>query len=336
MKTSYLWAAALMLATGNFTVNAQTNIATSTLTSRGLEAGTSGTGNAFFGYRAGKVNTATGLDNTFIGNQSGWQNTSGKYNTFLGYESGHGNATGNSNVFIGMQSGHDNIIGNSNVFVGNSSGITNNGNYNVYLGSNAGADSSGGSNNVYIGDSAGNENSGSNNIFIGKDVGSGTTQSNKLNIDNANSSTPLIWGDFAADLLKFNGKVGISLGTAAFPATGGSIDVSAYKLIVNGGILAKEVRVATTWADYVFKDTYNLPTLPEVEKYIIENGHLPNVPSAKQVEADGIEIGQMAKIQQEKIEELTLYAIQQQKQLDKQQKEIEELKALVLKLAGSK
>ena len=81
-------------------------------------------------------------------------------------------------------------------------------------------------------------------------------------------------------------------------------------------MLADEVRVRTTWADYVFEDQYSLMTLPEVESFIDANGHLPNVPSAETVEASGIELGEMTKIQQEKIEELTLYIIDLQKQLD--------------------
>lgn len=56
-------------------------------------------------------------------------------------------------------------------------------------------------------------------------------------------------------------------------------------------------------------------TIAEVEKFIDANGHLPNVPSAAQVKEEGIELGEMAKIQQEKIEELMLYIIQQEKRI---------------------
>jgi hypothetical protein len=96
------------------------------------------------------------------------------------------------------------------------------------------------------------------------------------------------------------------------------------------------VSLTNTWADYVFKKDYKLPTLQEVEKQIQEKGHLFNVPSAQQVKNDGIELGEMAKIQQEKIEELTLYIIQQNKENEKQNKEIEELKVLVKTLVEKK
>ncbi len=119
----------------------------------------------------------------------------------------------------------------------------------------------------------------------------------------------------------------ILIGTETAPIAVGSDNVSAYKLFVKGGILTEEVRVrlSSDWADYVFNKNYQLKPLKEVEKFINRNGHLPNVPSAKEIKENGLELGNIVTIQQEKIEELTLYAIQQQK-------EIEELKALVKKL----
>lgn len=125
------------------------------------------------------------------------------------------------------------------------------------------------------------------------------------------------------------GKIGIGTGDATLPNTAGGVDVSNYKLFVKGGILTEEVRVSTTWADYVFNKDYNLKPLSEVETFIKENGHLPNVPSAAQVKEEGIELGNMAKIQQEKIEELTLYIIEQDKINKKQGEEIEELRTLL-------
>ena len=88
------------------------------------------------------------------------------------------------------------------------------------------------------------------------------------------------------------------------------------KLAVNGDIHAIEVRVDLVgWPDYVFNEDYDLPTLAEMEKHIKEKGHLPNIPSAKEVAENGIELGEMNKLLLEKIEELTLYVIQQQKEI---------------------
>jgi hypothetical protein len=138
----------------------------------------------------------------------------------------------------------------------------------------------------------------------------------------------------ATPIIGTNGSVTIP----TFPTTAGSINVSGYKLFVKGGILTEEIRVAlaSTWADYVFKKDYKLPSLQAVEKHIQEKGHLINVPSADEVATSGINLGEMSKIQQEKIEELTLYIIAQNKINEKQAKEIAELKAMVKKIAAKK
>ncbi|SES20061.1 hypothetical protein [Pedobacter rhizosphaerae] len=99
------------------------------------------------------------------------------------------------------------------------------------------------------------------------------------------------------------------------------------KLSVNGKIRAHEIKVETDkWPDYVFMPEYKLPILSEVEKQIKANGHLPNMPSAKEVETNGLAVGEMVKLQQQKIEELTLYLIEQNKQMTEMKKEIEKLK----------
>ncbi len=90
------------------------------------------------------------------------------------------------------------------------------------------------------------------------------------------------------------------------------------KLEVNGKIRSKEVIVeATGWPDYVFADDYDLPTLAEIETYINTNKHLPGVPSAKQVEENGVSLGEMNALLLKKIEELTLYIIEQEKRIKK-------------------
>lgn len=114
-----------------------------------------------------------------------------------------------------------------------------------------------------------------------------------------------------------NGNVGI-----------GSISPDA-KLMVVGDIHASEVRLdlnGTVPPDYVFKQGYNLKSLKEVEDYIKENGHLPNVPSAKEMEEEGVSIKEMTLKLLEKIEELTLYVIVLKKENKLQQGEINQLK----------
>jgi hypothetical protein len=89
-----------------------------------------------------------------------------------------------------------------------------------------------------------------------------------------------------------------------------------YKLSVNGNIRSKEVVVESGWADYVFDKSYRLPSLNEVENFIIEHKHLPNIPSAKEVEEKGLHLGDTQKKMMEKIEELTLYLIKQNKRIE--------------------
>jgi len=187
-------------------------------------------------------------------------------NTFIGAHAGDFNGNSEKNTFIGALAGEESI-GDSNIFIDIDSGW---------------------------------QSKGSGNIFLGNHAGFGEVTDNTLIIEDYDlwMPAPLMKGDFAT------GKVGIAVNN--FPTTAGSVDVSNYKFFVQGGILAEEIRVATTWADYVFENNYKLPTLKEVEQHITDKGHLINVPSAKEVEENGISLGEIAKIQQEKIEELTL------------------------------
>lgn len=108
----------------------------------------------------------------------------------------------------------------------------------------------------------------------------------------------------------------------------GTLETRGYKLAVNGKIRAQEIKVeAFPWPDYVFAKDYSLPTLKETEKHIKEKGHLPGIPSAEEVKANGIDLGEMNAKLLQKIEELTLHLIQMEKKNDKQQAEIEILKS---------
>jgi hypothetical protein len=81
---------------------------------------------------------------------------------------------------------------------------------------------------------------------------------------------------------------------------------------------AREIVVESTWADYVFDDDYRLRPLAEVETFIADNGHLPDVPSAKQVQGSGVRIGESQANLLRKIEELTLYTLAQQRTIEAQ------------------
>lgn len=100
-----------------------------------------------------------------------------------------------------------------------------------------------------------------------------------------------------------------------------------YRLSVKGKVRAEEIKVYNTWADYVFEDDYILTPLNEVEKYIKDNNRLQNFPSAKEIEEKGLPLGEITKIQQEKIEELTLYLIQLNKEIEILKKKFEEIQS---------
>ncbi|WP_188876190.1 hypothetical protein [Sphingobacterium alkalisoli] len=98
------------------------------------------------------------------------------------------------------------------------------------------------------------------------------------------------------------------------------------KLAVNGNIRAKEIKVETAnWPDYVFSEEYELMPLSAIEQYIRGNGHLPEIPKATQVEKDGLSLGEMNKLLLKKIEELTLHLIEKEKQINEQQKKIDDI-----------
>ncbi|MBB5622115.1 hypothetical protein HDE69_003180 [Pedobacter cryoconitis] len=98
------------------------------------------------------------------------------------------------------------------------------------------------------------------------------------------------------------------------------------KLSVNGRVRAKEIMVENeNWPDYVFEEGYKINTLSELEQYIKINKHLPEIPSAQKVKENGIELGEMNSLLLKKIEELTLHLIDQQKKIDQQGRQIDQL-----------
>ena len=241
--------------TGNTFVGVETAIALtsgSENTTLGYQAGksiNSGHDNTFVGFRAGTSLTEASY-NTFIGNDAGRLNTSGEYNSFLGFNAGYNNTTGNSNTYIGYYAGQ-NSNGIRNTFIGRNAGRENTGNENLIAGYSAGLNETG-NNNVYLGTHAGYSNtSGYNNVFIGYKAGYYENGSKKLYIDNSNTSTPLIYGDFDTDILTINGNLGIG---TTLPE--GKLDID------NGGIYLSEITDPST------------PSSGKGAIYAKSNGHL--------------------------------------------------------------
>ena len=126
----------------------------------------------------------------------------------------------------------------------------------------------------------------------------------------------VIWTTMYGDILFAN-----------LPSTGGSDETGItdeeimasvnLQLTADGLLMAKEIKVTLDgWPDYVFGKDYRLMSLPETEAYIKENGHLPDIPSAEEVEEEGLSLGEINKALIQKVEELTLHVIELQKQID--------------------
>ncbi|HUM48422.1 MAG TPA: hypothetical protein PLD84_15930, partial [Chitinophagales bacterium] len=142
----------------------------------------------------------------------------------------------------------------------------------------------------------------------------------KMGTSTGNSTGRVILGTAGGGdqvFLASNGTVGI-----------GTSDTKGYKLGVDGSIVCEEVKVklSQNWPDYVFADEYKLLSLAEVENAIQLNKHLPGIPSAKEIHEDGLNVGEMQKLMMQKIEELTLYVIDLQKQNNDLRSEMTSLK----------
>lgn len=121
------------------------------------------------------------------------------------------------------------------------------------------------------------------------------------------TSSALVGGPSTHMTINRLGKVGI-----------GTMSTGSHKLAVEGSIGAREIKVEVgTWSDFVFEENYDLPSLKEIEAFIQENGHLQGIPSAEEAINEGIYLGEMNAKLLQKIEELTLYTLEQEKKIEK-------------------
>lgn len=201
--------------------------------------------NLFLGLRAGQENRS-GFNNIFIGNESGKLSYYGDENIFIGYQAGYRNDYASENVFVGNYSGYNNYssdgspYGCMNVFLGTYAGYGHiDGFINTFVGFRAGEDVRGANENTFVGGYAGSSNNGSDNtaigtytgfnnltgsrnVFLGFKSGYNETGSDKLYIDNSDTSTPLIHGDFATDYLNINGLLRVNSNNLALSVSPGS------------------------------------------------------------------------------------------------------------------
>ncbi|WP_147367908.1 bZIP transcription factor [Fibrisoma montanum] len=313
---------------------------------------TTGSSNYMMGTNAGLSNT-TGSGNYFLGDNAGGGNTTGGFNVYLGSNAGNGtNVNGDNNVAIGFESGRSNTNGTTNLFLGfradaNAAGLTNA----TAIGPNAKV---GVSNAVVLGNSA--------NVGIGTSmptarlhIASGVPNQSGLRLEELNDDDPAVKSTNKFLTVDSNGNVILATyassgreaaveslwqrngtflqstkGEAVIIGSNVSRTPAGYRLYVQEGILTEKVKVAVRntaeWSDHVFAPTYKLAPLVEVEQHIQRHGQLPGVPSAKQMVEQGNDLHRTDAKLLEKIEELTLYMIDQQKQLDQLKAENQQIK----------
>lgn len=164
-----------------------------------------------------------------------------------------------------------------------------------------------------------NESTGSTLINI--DVNDGSAGTDIASIHASNFQ----WKFDGSEVMRVNAAGQVGIGTSDVPAE--------YTLAVGGAMIAERVKVQLQadweWPDYVFAETYKIKSLEDLSEYIKEHEHLPGIPSAKEVKKEGIDIGSMNAMLLKKIEELTLYTIQQQNIIIHQAEEMNELKKQV-------
>lgn len=163
--------------------------------------------------------------------------------------------------------------------------------------------------------------------FIGRITDEGSNMAINARFGSILGSSPrhLLLQYNTGGLLSTVGNVGIGvniptakLHVASNVMIGSGQPASGYLLSVNGRIMAEEMRVEldSGWPDYVFQNDYQLTTLDVLDEHIKELGHLPGIPSAADIQNEGILLGEMANKQMEKIEELTLYILQLHKRIE--------------------
>ncbi len=203
-----------------------------------------GGASVYLGTNAGTNDDGTDNRNTGLGQGTLATVTTGRYNVGLGYSALRNLETAEGNIGLGLNSLFSNSSGNYNIGLGQGSQyylVT--GSNNIGIGFRANINNTGGSNNTIIGHEAGAGAAShikSDNVFIGFRAGYNETESNKLYIENSDSSSPLIWGDFATDSIKINGGLEVTSKTKTplLQVTTGATD---------GHVLTSDIDGNATW-----------------------------------------------------------------------------------------
>ncbi|GAB3701174.1 hypothetical protein GCM10027592_29020 [Spirosoma flavus] len=323
---------------------------------------TTGNFNTFLGSQAGLYNRS-GEYNTFLGYGAGTTNN-GNFNTFIGLQAGYSTDSGNKNVFMGSTSGFKNTAGFGNTFIGSETGTNNTiGTLNTAIGYQSGLSNVLGVSNTFLGTYSGDGSiSGAENTFVGYHTKSGSGDLSNATALGANAivntSNSIVLGDTTRII-----KVGIGTASPRYPLdvkgvinlrNNGTIKFSHLSnpflrngytdqflsVNENGETVMARYRLRTEkpsdWADRVFEPGYRLQSLSDVERHIRDNKRLPDMPSAQQVTEEGVDLVKMNALLLQKVEELTLYSIQQQKENQSLKSDVALLKALMKQVLEKK
>ena len=290
--------------------------------------------------RGGGGGAPQDISNTAIGAAVLVNNLTGTQNTAVGYNSQQGLVSGNSNTAIGAFSLYGVHSGSSNVGLGFGAGFGCEGSANVFIGPSAGqfitAD-----NKLYI------ANSGANNLIYGDFSTRQVQISAGLSPAFLTSSNFIVNGDtYLSDSARLNtvrtgtsadSVLVINAATHAIHKVAQSSlafnGVLNSSLAVNGPITAQKLTLsAHDWPDYVFDSTYQLPSPDSLRHYIQQNSHLPDAPSAIDVDRKGVDVGDNQKLLLKKIEELTLYMLKQEERIQNLEQQIQQQNKVIDKL----
>jgi trimeric autotransporter adhesin len=313
--------------------------------------------NSYLGFRAGFNNTS-GFNNSIIGSYAGQDFTDASNNTLLGYNTGRGITVGSSNTIVGanVQALPGGL--NNNIILADGQGnrrINVDANGNTGIGTITptakldirgtyttpdlnGFSTAGNVLNVY---STNTNGAGVGGVLaLGGNTGLSTATYPFAFIQGA-QQTAGEYGGILSFWTTSNGGINGEVNSANYQRMVinkiGNIGIGTvnamdpdYRLFVEKGIRTRKVKVdITAWPDYVFKPSYKLTPLNELEIFLLKNQHLPDVPSATEVEKNGIDLGTNQAILLKKVEELTLYMIDLNKKVEALAKENEELKKKV-------
>jgi hypothetical protein len=301
----------------NTSIQALFNGAAETLILQGAVGGKTRLGNGF-DFANTKLHISTGVDAGLATNQSGY-------------------------MMIGM-SNVENLVFDNNEILARNNGVASTlflarDGSKVQLGN--GTEATGTKLHITSGNDVALADNFSGYLMMGSQAGSNMVlDNNEIQVRNNGAAANLTLQNsggnvYIGDLANFNSshRLGVDGNAVVTGAVriGTTVTPAGYKLAVDGKMICTEVmvRLVANWPDYVFGKNYTLPVLNDVESFIQKNNRLPGIPSAAQIEKEGLSLGEMQKMQMQKIEELTLYIIDINKQLQQVKKENEKLKSNV-------